>query len=133
MTLSFAMVSQTFRIAIYSEEYEKVFPSLKQKKRKKKDWEDLSWVIIVMTVLLHLKICALFNSVGCLPLDSSLALINRNSSQSFSACLLNSLLSSWTSDKQCRIAFVKLQGFWLSHLAAKQLKPKLIDPLEKHR
>ena len=115
MTLSFAMASEAFCIAMYSGEYEKVFPSLKQIKRKKKEWEDLSWVMIVMTVLLHLKICTPFNSVVCLPLDSSLALINGNSSQSFSACLLNSLLSSWTSDKQCRIAFVKLQGFWLSH------------------
>ena len=79
ITLSFAMAYQAFCIAIYSGEYEKVFPTksflvskmlkllltgkitaspppLKQKKERKKGWEGLSSVIIFMTALLHLTI-----------------------------------------------------------------------------
>ena len=75
---------------------------------------------------------SLFGGSFDIPFWSSLALINRNRSQSFSACLLNSSLSSGTSDKQCSTAFVKLQGFRLSQWAAMQENPKFTDKLGIH-
>ena len=107
---------EVFEFAAHRKSHSK--PSSFKTEKKEREKGGTSSVIIRMTVLLHFKLQFVpyfsklsHNSVVCLSLDSSLALINRNRSQSFSACLLNSLLSSGTSDKQCWIAFVKLQGF----------------------
>ena len=145
MTLCFARSSQALYIAIYSWEYEKAFPTKlflvskllkllltgkvkasllpsKQKKRKKKGWEGLSSVIILMTVLLHFKLQFVpyfiklsHNSVVCLPLDSSLPSSAEIVPSPSRLVYGNSLLSFGTSDKQCKIALVKLEGFLLGH------------------